>query len=150
MKKTNVYKLPLAPNICEQHLREIQKTDSWSIAQVGMNPGAFSLLHKHEKMDEIYIVTRGFGKLTVGDPSLKRGYQVNVMAGSILIISAGKEHQLFNTGPIRLEHLVLAKPAFDPKDIYLIDKSECICDMFFSGKLPEFEDCFDGAKIMVS
>jgi mannose-6-phosphate isomerase-like protein (cupin superfamily) len=144
VKKINVFKQPLSANICDQMLREVARTDTWTMAHVTMNPGAYSLLHKHRKMDEVYIVTKGFGVLKVA------GMCYELRAGSVVRINAGAPHQFFNTGATALEHLVLADPPFDPSDVVVLEPELDTLERneVTRLKLPEMIECFDGAKIM--
>lgn len=142
----NVKKLPVAYNVCEQVLREVETQPAWSLAHVIMNPFASSLLHHHEKMDEIYVITRGFGELGF-DMHGSGGSRTSAAAGSVFRIPKKHSHQLTNKCSGHLEHLVLAFPPFDPKDVHE--------DKFLPGmhgpravSLPNPQECFDGAKIL--
>jgi len=142
MDKVNVYELPLAFNICDQLLREVDRTPSWSMAHVLMNPKAWSLLHEHHKMKEAYIITHGTGHLVCGDDIFV------VQAGDLIWIPEYTRHKLTNTSVGRLEHLVIAAPPFDPADIHL-DESWQDPDVVPQPKVqPPIDDCFDGAKII--
>ncbi|MEK7583674.1 MAG: cupin domain-containing protein [Patescibacteria group bacterium] len=142
MKKTNVYELPLAANVCEQLLREIDRTPLWSMAHVLMNPRAWSLLHEHHLMDEIYLITRGTGHLIRGEEILI------VQPGDAVHIRPYERHKLVNTSLTRLEHLVLAAPPFDPNDVHLdlAWKDPIVTPVPFVQ--PPVTDCFDGARIV--
>ncbi len=140
--KVNVPSLPLAANVCDQLLREVSRNDLWSMAHVVMNPGAFSLLHKHHKMAEVYAITRGFGELVVGR------YSYEVRAGSVVQIPPNTPHQFFNTGATSLEHLVLATPPFDPTDVIVAEVQGVRHSISMRAALPQVVECFDGAKII--
>lgn len=142
MRRVNLRDIPLASNVCNQMLREISKDSDWSIAHVSMNPSAWSLLHEHLKIHEIYVVTHGQGILVVGDSLLP------VQAGNAVFVPPRQKHKLVNAGATSLEHLVLATPPFDPADVYLADER-----YEFFGKpsvrgLPPVQECFDGAQII--
>jgi len=142
----NVRELPIAFNVCEQVLREVEKQSRWSMAHVIMNPLAESLPHRHEAMTEIYVVTKGYGELESGALGMvKERYPV--VAGSVHEISAGVSHMLRNKSAGQLEHLVFALPPFDPGDVQLLREKhvEARTRSLF---LPEAQDCFDGAKIL--
>lgn len=145
-KKVSVRDLPIAVNVCEQVLREVEKQPEWSMAHVIMNPLASSLLHKHQQMTEIYVVTKGYGELGIGI-SEPGGFYRQVAAGSVYEIRAGLPHILHNKGAGHLEHLVLALPPFDPSDVHLLGEKDLIGHTF-PLCLPKVEDCFDGAKIL--
>ncbi|MBX9692882.1 MAG: cupin domain-containing protein [Cyanobacteria bacterium] len=137
----NARSLPLAVNVCEQVLREVEQQSAWSMAHVVMNPFAASLVHRHEKMVEVYIITRGFGELLIGDELHE------VTAGSVYEIPAGVPHMLKNRSSSHLEHLVLALPPFDPADVELLP-SEYDVKAKKQLALPDEIECFDGAKIL--
>ncbi|MFA6194100.1 MAG: cupin domain-containing protein, partial [Parcubacteria group bacterium] len=142
----SVREFPIAVNICEQVLREVEKQPAWSMAHVIMNPLAASLPHKHEGMTEIYVVTKGYGELELGALGMvKERYPV--VAGSVHKISGGVSHMLRNKSAGHLEHLVFALPPFDPGDVQLLQEKhvEARTRSLF---LPEVQDCFDGAKIL--
>jgi mannose-6-phosphate isomerase-like protein (cupin superfamily) len=67
------------------------------------------------KMAEIYFILEGEGKLYHGMEAL------NVGKGAHLTLNPFTPHKLRNTGPGRLEHLVLAIPPFDPADVFLLE-----------------------------
>ncbi|HEY9788100.1 MAG TPA: cupin domain-containing protein [Candidatus Obscuribacterales bacterium] len=143
-KIIDVRTLPLAANVCEQVLREVESVEKWSMAHVVMNPFASSLAHKHKKMVEIYIITRGCGELLVGDELH------SVTAGSVFEIPAGIPHTLKNKGGGQLEHLVLAFPPFQPDDVILLEDEKLTCapGAAIPLSLPEETECFDGARIL--
>lgn len=146
MGKVNVMDFPIAVNVCEQVLREIEQQPSWSIAHVIMNPLAASLLHCHENMSEIYIVTKGYGELGRGI-SGEKGFYSQVTAGSVFEISKGTAHMLKNKGSGHLEHLVLALPPFESSDVLIINDWN-LPNLLYPLELPQVQDCFDGAKIL--
>lgn len=152
MEKFNVFTLPVAANICNQILREIEKTERWSAAHVIMNPKTESLIHKHRKMEEIYIITRGHGNLTHIDLGLNSSdaHIYRVQPGDAIFIHKNVWHKLENTGLTGLEHLVLAIPPFDPRDVHL-NNNEYRSPRSFKHVpfvQPPICECFDGARIV--
>jgi mannose-6-phosphate isomerase-like protein (cupin superfamily) len=138
--------LPIAVNVCEQVLREVEKQPGWSMAHVIMNPLAQSLLHYHEKMTEIYVITKGFGELGIG--RLGESLEIHqVAAGSVFRIPKRTTHMLKNKSGGHLEHLVFALPPFESSDVRIIE-GEPQTGGAYSLSLPKAEDCFDGAKIL--
>ncbi|MGV8150472.1 MAG: cupin domain-containing protein [Candidatus Woesearchaeota archaeon] len=109
-KVIDIYSLPPAFNICDQELREVISIEEFSLAHVFMQPDASSLLHKHMCLKEIYYITRGSGMINVGTDN----YFAN--QGDYFIIPNDTPHKLINFSE-PLEHLVLAIPPFNPKDI---------------------------------
>lgn len=146
MSKLNVKDLPIAVNVCEQVLREVEKEPNWSMAHVIMNPMATSLLHNHQHMTEIYVVTKGYGELGVGIPEPNGCYH-QVTAGSVYEIPVGVPHMLRNKSSGHLEHLVFALPPFDPTDVHLLGEKRLAEDIR-PLSLPAVQECFDGAKII--
>jgi len=96
-------------------LREVISLPRVSLAHVTMNPGNVSLLHEHWKMSEIYFVLNGEGVLYYGNKKIRAS------KGMSMVIPPRTPHQLLNTGPVDLEHLVLAIPPFDQNDVYLVE-----------------------------
>lgn len=138
----NIYDQPLAFNVCDQMLREVEKIPTWTMAHVLMNPGASSLLHEHHIMQEAYIITRGSGHLIVGKSIF------SVQVGDVVWISTYVRHKLINTSAGSLEHLVLAAPPFDPQDVYLDEQLQDPKANPMPFIRPPTTDCFDGAKIV--
>jgi len=142
MKVTNIMSLPVAANVCEQILREVEKQPNWSMAHVIMDPMASSLLHYHQRTVEIYVITKGTGALVFGDGTVHY-----VAAGSVFVISLNHSHALINKSVGYLEHLVFALPPFDPEDVFMFDGDNLIQDVYILS-LPKPQDAFDGAKIV--
>lgn len=140
MNKLRVSDRPIAANVCEQVLREIERQPTWTLAHVIMNPFAQSLLHLHRRMTEIYVITRGYGDLLIGQ------YHYRVTAGSVLEIPVGVPHMLINKGAGQLEHLVFAFPPFDPSDVEMVEQE--LVEDWYDLDLPKEVECFDGAKII--
>jgi mannose-6-phosphate isomerase-like protein (cupin superfamily) len=146
MTQLNVKNLPIAVNVCEQVLREVERQPKWSMAHVITNPMATSLLHNHQRMTEIYVITKGYGELGFGVPETDGCYH-QVTAGSAYEIPVGVPHMLRNKSSGHLEHLVFALPPFDPADVNLLDGKRLAEDVR-PLSLPEVQECFDGAKIL--
>lgn len=142
----NVKDLPVVSNICEQVLREIERTSMWSLAHVVMNPMAESILHNHSKMNEIYVITKGYGELGFGTPRLN-GWANQVTAGNVFEIPLRMPHILKNKSSGHLEHLVFALPPFNPSDVHIFYENHR-AEKVYSLDLPKVQDCFDGAKIL--
>jgi mannose-6-phosphate isomerase-like protein (cupin superfamily) len=139
------------PNHCNQILREVERQPNFSIAHVTMNSLEESILHRHDEMIEAYVIAKGFGVLCSGIES-HGGWRRLVTAGSVITLEKGQSHKLVNLGAGTLEHLVIASPPFDPGDVH-----EVKIDMIpgygyqtrdYPVRLPEPEDCFDGARIL--
>ena len=146
MTQLNVKDLLIAVNVCEQILREVETQPTWSLAHVIMNPMAASLLHNHQRMTEIYVITKGYGELGLGTPERNGSYR-QVAAGSAYEIPIDVPHMLRNKSSGHLEHLVFALPPFDPADVHLLGEKR-LAEEVRPLSLPEVQECFDGAKIL--
>ncbi len=138
----SIKKSPLVSNVCNQQLRELYKTDTWSLAHVEMAPKSQSLLHRHHKMTEIYFVLSE----TRGELSLSsRTHEVN--QGSCILIPPPGLHKLYNANYTEtLSHLVFALPPFDPNDVEVFTQDTYRGDILpFS--LPETFVGLDGGKV---
>ena len=144
MKLNNIYRLPIAANVCNQMLREVVRIPDWTLAHVAMNSEAQSLRHVHRKMTELYVVTRGRADLQVGT-----GPPLNVRPGNVIRIAPDIPHQTLNTSLGSFQHLVLASPPFDPQDVELLPEVAMKDEHYRPDlALPERIDCFDGARII--
>ncbi len=110
----DVYRLESAPNVCNQHLREAISLERFSLAHVTMLPSSSSLLHRHSRMQEVYVIVKGEGLLYCGDEVIAMG------EGSYKVIPPNTPHKLHNAENVCLEHLVIAVPPFDPTDVELL------------------------------
>ncbi|NQT22796.1 MAG: cupin domain-containing protein [Candidatus Omnitrophica bacterium] len=108
--------LPEVPNICNQILREVWKSEDVSVAYVEMPPGNISLLHQHSTFTELYYILDGKGTMWVGDEEFL------VDEDTLVGVKPGVSHKLENTGGSILRHLVVSSPAFNPDDVELIDE----------------------------
>lgn len=116
LKTITVADLPVAPNVCQQELREVWRTRGASLAHVIMAPRTASLRHKHLKFTELYYILAGSGMLHLDTQ------QIFLAAGMAKEVPPGVAHHLRNTGDVPLVHLVLCEPAFDSKDVVLLEE----------------------------
>lgn len=109
--------LPIAYNVCNLQLKEVWRspTEETSIAHVAMGLGATSLLHMHRSTTEVYHILEGIGTLLLNDRKL------NVAPGDVIVIPPNTAHKISNTGHTGLVFLVTSVPAFDPKDVVLLE-----------------------------
>jgi len=114
--KIEVKMLPEVPNVCNQILKEVWKSENVSMAYVEMVPGNVSLLHKHSTFTELYYIIAGEGIMLVNDKEFSVGRDV------LVEVEPGMSHKLTNTDKTLLRHLVISTPAFDPEDVELIDE----------------------------
>jgi mannose-6-phosphate isomerase-like protein (cupin superfamily) len=81
-----------------------------TVTWVRGEPGSQQGLHVHENSEQIYVVVRGRGLVIVG------GEEREVEAGTAVLIPAGVEHEIRNTGGEALEYVSVTTPPF-PTDV---------------------------------
>lgn len=85
-----------------------------SLAEAVIAPGASTQLHRHLLTEEIYHVTRGHGRMTLGDTQLSIG------PGDSIPIAPGTAHCVENTGQEALHILCCCSPAYSHDDTVLL------------------------------
>ena len=80
-----------------------------SIAQARVEIGVETQLHSLKKIDEIYYVLDGEGKLTVDDQERR------VKKGDCILILQGKPQKILNDGNKDLIFLCICLPGFRPE-----------------------------------
>lgn len=85
-----------------------------SLAEAVVPPGAGTQLHCHRQSEEIYHVTRGQGRMTLGDA------QFPIAAGDSILIAPGTPHRVDNTGDGPLHILCCCAPAYSHADTELL------------------------------
>jgi mannose-6-phosphate isomerase-like protein (cupin superfamily) len=78
-----------------------------SIARARVQAGVTTVPHHLKGIDEIYIVTSGVGRVTVGN--LK---PADVGVGDVVVIPAGTSQMITNTGKIDLVFYCVCTPRF--------------------------------------
>jgi mannose-6-phosphate isomerase-like protein (cupin superfamily) len=86
-----------------------------SLAEAVVAPGARTLLHRHRAAEEIYHVTRGAGRMTLG------GRTLELRAGDSVCIAPGTPHCVENVGDEPLHILCCCAPAYSHADTELLD-----------------------------
>jgi mannose-6-phosphate isomerase-like protein (cupin superfamily) len=86
-----------------------------SLAEAIVAPGAKTLLHRHLLTEEIYHVTAGKGRMTLGDERFE------VAAGDCVLIKPGTPHCIESTGADRLRILCCCSPAYSHDDTELLE-----------------------------
>jgi mannose-6-phosphate isomerase-like protein (cupin superfamily) len=135
----NIYDFPLVENVCNQKLREVLKTQEFSMAHVGMAPHDSSLLHRHHGFEEVYFILSGAGELIHGST------QTKISPGACVEIPLKAQHTLTN-GDLPLTHFVFAVPPFDPGDVELLSRQEEITQQR-TFKLPDTFVGLDGGRV---
>lgn len=87
-----------------------------SLAEATVPAGICTLLHKHQKTEELYHVTAGQGLMTLGDD------QFEVSVGDTICIPPGTAHCIKNTGSEELRILCCCTPAYSHEDTELLSK----------------------------
>lgn len=99
-----------------------------SLAEAVILPGTTTLLHRHRQSEEIYHVTQGRGRMTLGNETF------TVVTGDSILIAPGTAHCVANTGDTPLHILCCCAPAYAHEDTELLG---LICNLGFDerGKL---------------
>lgn len=88
-----------------------------SLAEAMVPAGGKTILHRHAKSEEIYHVTRGAGRMTLGAKSFA------ITAGDSILIAPGTPHCVENTGADDLHILCCCAPAYAHEDTELLEAS---------------------------
>lgn len=86
-----------------------------SLAEAVIAPGGSTLLHRHRAAEELYHVTRGAGRMTLGKESFA------LAVGDTVAIPPGTPHCVQNTGTEPLHILCCCSPAYSHADTELLD-----------------------------
>lgn len=84
-----------------------------SFAEAIVPPGTKTLLHRHEKSEEIYHITQGTGRMTLGDA------QFEVSAGDTVCIAPGTPHAIECSSAAPLKILCACSPPYAHEDTKL-------------------------------
>jgi mannose-6-phosphate isomerase-like protein (cupin superfamily) len=84
-----------------------------SLAEATVPPGAETEEHFHRTSEEIYLFTRGMGRMRLGDQ------EGDVRAGDCVVITPGTPHKLTNPGPEPLVLWCCCAPAYSHEDTIL-------------------------------
>ena len=85
-----------------------------SLAEARVPVGAATRLHRHLRSEELYHVTRGRGRMTLG------AERFDIEAGDTLCIPPGTAHRVENTGNGPLVILCCCSPAYAHGDTELL------------------------------
>jgi mannose-6-phosphate isomerase-like protein (cupin superfamily) len=85
-----------------------------SLAEAIVLPQKSTLLHCHESSEEIYFISSGTGRMTLGNE------QVKVKDGDSILILPGTPHKIKNTGDDMLKILCCCTPPYSHQDTKII------------------------------
>lgn len=108
-KSLNEY---LTPERC--FIAENYSTEAVSVARARVKAGVTTVAHHLRGIEEIYLITSGNGKVTVGNLQ-----PVDVEAGDVIVIPAGTSQRINNTGSTDLVFYCICTPRF---------MEDCYCD----------------------
>ncbi len=86
-----------------------------SLAEATVEPGGATTEHFHRTSEEIYLFTRGMGRMRLGED------EAAVRAGDAVVIPPGTRHNLHNTGPEPLVLLCCCAPPYSDEDTVLVE-----------------------------
>ncbi len=87
-----------------------------SIARARVSPGAVTRWHRLHGITERYVILEGRGRVEVGE-----GQPQTVEPGDVVIIPAGADQRIRNTGSGDLVFLALCNPRFVPEAYQDVD-----------------------------
>jgi mannose-6-phosphate isomerase-like protein (cupin superfamily) len=85
-----------------------------SLAEAIVAPGAATRLHRHHQSEELYHITAGRGRMTLGEESFE------VEMGETICIPPGTPHCIANTGIELLRILCCCAPPYAHDDTELL------------------------------
>jgi mannose-6-phosphate isomerase-like protein (cupin superfamily) len=87
-----------------------------SLAQATVPAGADTIEHYHRAAEEIYLFTRGHGRMRLGDDEFA------VQAGDCVVIPPGVRHKLWAADDAELVLLCFCAPAYTHEDTVLLEE----------------------------
>lgn len=85
-----------------------------SLAEASILPGCRTELHRHAQTEELYHITAGHGRMTLGDETF------TVQPGDTICIPPGTPHCIETVGEETLKLLCCCSPAYDHADTELL------------------------------
>jgi len=86
-----------------------------SLAEAIVAPGMRTHLHQHRASEELYHITAGRGRMTLGQE------QFEVVTGDTITIPPGTPHCIENTGAATLHILCCCAPPYSDADTELLE-----------------------------
>lgn len=88
-----------------------------SLAEATVPPGAKTLLHRHVRTEELYHVTAGSGRMTLGESKF------DIAPGDTVLIPPGTPHRVEANSGEPLVLLCCCSPAYAHEDTELLEGS---------------------------
>jgi mannose-6-phosphate isomerase-like protein (cupin superfamily) len=85
-----------------------------SFAEATVLPGSKTTLHRHRVAEEIYHVTQGAGRMTLGED------EFDVAVGDTICIAPGTAHCIACVGEVALKILCACSPAYAHEDTKIL------------------------------
>jgi mannose-6-phosphate isomerase-like protein (cupin superfamily) len=82
-----------------------------AITWVDCPPGSEQPVHEHDGKEQVYVIVRGSGTMTVGDE------RRDVAAGTLVFVPPGMGHSIRNDGPDMLIYVSATAPPFDVPEL---------------------------------
>jgi mannose-6-phosphate isomerase-like protein (cupin superfamily) len=82
-----------------------------AITWVDCPPGSEQPAHEHDGKEQVYVIVRGSGTMTVGDDRRE------VLAGTLVFVPPGMGHSIRNDGPDMLVYVSATAPPFEPPEL---------------------------------
>ena len=86
-----------------------------SLAQATVPPGGDTIEHYHRTTEEIYLFTRGNGRMRLGED------EFTVRAGDCVVIDPGVKHKLWAANEEELVLLCCCAPPYSHEDTVLLE-----------------------------
>ena len=93
----------------------VQGNQTQSLAEAIVQPGQRTRLHQHQRSEELYYITAGQGRMTLGAEHL------TVSVGDTICIPPGTPHCIENTGVDALHILCMCSPPYSHADTELLE-----------------------------
>src|SRR6478672_13296730 len=87
-----------------------------SLAEATVPPGSDTIEHLHRTTEEIYLFTRGSGRMRLGDEEFA------VRAGDCVVIAPGERHKLWADPDGELVLWCCCAPAYSHEDTVLLEE----------------------------
>jgi mannose-6-phosphate isomerase-like protein (cupin superfamily) len=82
-----------------------------AVTWVDCPAGSEQPLHMHAGMEQVYVIVRGHGAMTVG------GERAEVGAGTLVFVPPETDHAIRNDGPELLTYVSATSPPFDQPEL---------------------------------